>query len=549
MQNLIDFLIQLSGGLMNLGIYLLGLFFFFLVVRTFFSSPTKKIDSEKGTAHFAERREIQHLLHPAGEQPAAGSLLIGKWHETSMFRAKHKWLVLPRSLTTRHTLIAAPSGAGKSRTLFLPNLVSHKQKVSFIATDPKSELWTFTALQQIRPIRFAPTDPDNSTTFNWIPLCKDIEIAQHCAEAIVHAQEKGTTEPIWSNAEESLLTAIFVYTAHTNAPTPMHAYELLTSGISNIIKVLGESRNQTALREIRSFQEEDPKHQSSAIKGLRGKLKFMENPKIQRFTSSTIEPFNFKELRHKPTQIYWCLNQSGVKKLQVLSTLFFSLAILQLLDERGNIPVNLYLDEFANIGKLNDFERDITLLRGQDIAVVAGVQSVSQISSIYGPDNAKTIIENFNNKIILPGLQDETAENFAKLLGNFTYTDIRVSNSENEQGKSTSESYYTSQRQLKTADELRRLPQGNSILISTNLPIVALRTLFYEGKEHPDPVQIIGTDSKDYVIISQTYNEEKAPKAKKFSAKKEIPSFEEFEEFEEEDDFFPPVKKTKKVER
>lgn len=493
-----------------------------------FGSNKQSSSTEKGSAHFAERGEISKFLKPMTAAQEAGTLLIGKYKEKSFLRLTHKFFVLPRNLTSRHTLIAAPNGAGKSRSLFLPNL-SITQKVSFIATDPKSELWELTSGAQLNPIRFAPTDPTQSAAFNWIPLCKDVRTAKRCAEAIINAQATGKADPFWSNAEQNLLTAVFIHTAETDTPTPAHAYEILTAGTTMLCNTLINSPSDTARRAGRTFTQADVKIQTGVSGGLIGKLQFLDDPNVRRFTSSSTKAFNFAELRHKPIQIYWCLKQSDVTELQPLTALFFNLAILQLIDESGDVPVNFYFDEFANIGKLNNFEKDITLLRGQNIAVIAGLQSKSQLAAIYNRDNANTIIENFNNKIILPGLQADTAEDFAKMLGKYTFEDIRTSRGTSSSpnsffnSHSSNESYYTSERQLLTADELRRLPQGNCILISTNIAPVYLETNFFKGEKNQ--AEINGCAAE---LATPNYNMTlTAPKAKK--EKLQIAEFEDFE--------------------
>jgi type IV secretory pathway TraG/TraD family ATPase VirD4 len=467
----------------------------FIKTRSGKGSSSGQVETEKGSAHFAERKEIKHLLKPM-ERPAPGDILIGKWNEKGWFRLKNKFVVLPRGLASRHVLVAAPSGAGKSRTLFLPNL-SIGGKQSFLCTDPKSELWEHTSGKQTNPIRFAPMEA-KSAAFNWIPLCTDVRTAKRCAEAIIHANE-GRPDHFWTPGEQDLLTALFVHTAHTEQPTPAHVYEILTSGAEKLSNILMDSESEVARRTGTGFVEADTKVQTGFVQGLKTKLNWLDDPAIRRFTSSTIIPFSFGSLRHKPAQVYWCLRQSDVSELRPLTALFFNLATLQLLDEEGGVPMTFFYDEFANIGKLNNFHVDITLLRGQKIAVVAGLQSRSQLNSIYGPDNASTILENFNNKILLPGLQMNTAEDFSKMLGEFTYTDIRTSTGSSGKGwfnKSSSQnkSYYTAARRLMTADELRRLKENEVILYSTNLPPLFLETVFYLEPPAEAQVKEIGIE-------------------------------------------------------
>jgi type IV secretion system protein VirD4 len=453
-----------------------------------FKGRKQNVDTEKGSAHWAARREIRHLLKKASKPPDAGELLIGEYLETSWlpWRLRSKNFVLNRNLTSRHVLIAAPTGAGKSVTLFLPNLVFPSRQSALI-TDVKSELWNLASGFQTNPVRFAPMERETAS-FNWIPLCKDFRTAARCAEAIAYAQGMPKSDPYWINGELRILTAIFSHVAHTDEPFPTHAYELLNTDVDILADILRNSPSETARRAAVKFAKAKDEHKNSFTDSAANKMTWMEDPNIRRFTSSTKIPFDFGSLRHKPTQVFWCLKQTDVNGLKGLTTLFFNLAILQLLDESGKIPVTFFLDEFANVGRLNNFESDITLLRGQNIAVVAGLQDRSQLNTLYGTSQANTILSQFNNKILLGGLTDETAEMFSKLLGEFTYTDIRTSSGKSSgQGwfsnHSSNESYYTSNRRLMTADELRRLPQGENVLISTNLPPIHLKAVVYTSKQ------------------------------------------------------------------
>jgi type IV secretion system protein VirD4 len=470
--------------------------FLFLLKKGVFSglrSQKDNVDTEKGSAHFADRSEVKHLLKAANQPPPAGELLIGEYAETSFmpWRLKNKNLVLNRNLTSRHVLIAAPTGAGKSATLFLPNLV-FPSKQSALITDVKSELWNYTSGFQTNPVRFAPMEKE-SASFNWIPLCKDIRIAARCAEAIAYAQGVPKSDPYWINGELRILTAIFSHCAHSDEPLPTHAYELLNTDVDVLADVLKNSPSENARRASVKFAKAKDEHKNSFTDAAANKMTWMEDPNIRRFTSSTKEAFDFGQLRHKPTQVYWCLKQTDVTGLKALTTLFFNLAILQLLDESGKIPVTFFLDEFANVGRLNNFESDITLLRGQNIAVVAGLQDRSQLDTLYGKSQATTILSQFNNVVLLAGLKEDTAEMFSKLLGEFTYTDIRTSRGSSSSSKgffnsssSSNESYYTSQRRLLTTDELRRMPLGENILISTNLAPIRLKAILYDTKKHPE---------------------------------------------------------------
>jgi type IV secretion system protein VirD4 len=434
---------------------------------------------QHGSAGFAYNNEIKELTN----QPfKAGDIQAGRVKDLLIL---NKLVILPRETALKHTLVIGPTGAGKSRSFFLPNCYDAGRS-SFIATDPKSELWNLTAANQIKPLRFAPAEPNNSAPFNFVAYCKSIDYAEKVAGAVVHASgtAKGA-DTHWTNGEEQLLTAILIHTAHSETPTATHAYELLTSGEKTMCEILENSDQRTAQRLVSSFANSDEKFKTSVVQGLSGKLRFLESPAIRRFTSSTQHAFEFGALREKPIQIYWCLEQDDVARLQVLTTIFFSIIITQLLKQRtGQTPVNLFFDEFANIGKIKGFESHITLLRGQGIAVSAGLQSTAQLANIYGPAAGKVILDNFNNKFILSGLQGESAEEFSKQLGEGTHYEQTTSYSNTPDGligsrTTTSTGDKTHGRRLLTADELRRMPKKQAILISTNLRPVKMKRLFF----------------------------------------------------------------------
>jgi type IV secretion system protein VirD4 len=466
----------------NSDYFLIGGFLLFVLIvilqKVFSKSRTGSGNGDQhGTASWAKYGDMKELV----TDYQAGQIEVAKVKDFGIFP---RLVTLPPPLALRHVLIAAPTGVGKSRSYFLPN-VYNAGATSFIATDPKSELWELTAFNQVRPIRFAPAEPDESASFNFITYCKDVEGAENCAEAIVHSKGQGKGDfAHWTNTEVKILIAVFLYVAHSDAPTPLHAYKLIAAGIQTLCDTLLSSTNADVVELATSYADEDPKFQGSILSGLTGKLKFLQNPKIQRFTSSSAEQFDFTQLRDRPTQLFWCMAEADVDKLQPLTAIFFAVAMRQLVEaESRKIPVNLFFDEFANIGKIKNFENKISIFRGQGIALSAALQSISQLETTYGPTAAATILENFTTMLILDSLKAKTAEEFSKALGEYTYTEETESKSKSggllNKKVSDSSSIKHHARRLMTADEVRRLHKKKIIILTGNLkPIMATRLFF-----------------------------------------------------------------------
>ncbi len=437
---------------------------------------SSKESDQHGTAGFAYTKEIKQLT----TQYNTGDIKVG---EVKDLKVLTQLVNLPRDLALMHTLIVGPTGAGKSRSFFLPNCHDAGNS-SFIATDPKSELWEETAYNNIAPVRFAPTDPDNSAPFNFVAYCKNLDFAENVASAVIHSRGTPKGDPFWWQNEERILIASLLHIANSTVPTATHLYEILSLDVEETCAILLNSPQADTRRLVRPFMGNKPEQRSGVLTGLTGRLNWMNNPNIRRFTSSDANAFNFGQLREKPVQVYWCLEQDDVSKLQTLTTIFFSIIFTQLLKQKtGKVPVSLFFDEFANIGRIKNFENHITLMRGQNVAINAGIQSISQLDSLYEKADAETILDNFNNKLLLAGIQGNTAEKFSKQLGNYTYTSNTESFSESGGifNKKVTKSTGTKEhaRALLTADELRRLDRNKIILISTNLRPIMMKRLFF----------------------------------------------------------------------
>jgi type IV secretory pathway TraG/TraD family ATPase VirD4 len=149
-----------------------------------------------------------------------------------------------------------------------------------------------------------------------------------------------------------------------------------------------------------------------------------------------------------------------------LISLFWTVLLHQLINSSGPVPVTLLLDEFANTGKIPNLH---AVARGRDIAIWLGLQSLSPLDALHGQEAARTIRDNSTTKLALAGLDHTSAEEISRALGEGTalvtrttrtpegWLNIRVSYSDHEVS-----------RRLLTADEVRRLPSDELLMISAN---------------------------------------------------------------------------------
>ena len=194
---------------------------------------------------------------------------------------------------------------------------------------------------------------------------------------------------------------------------------------------------------------------------------------------------DFKKIGEEKTAVY-VISSDTHAAYDFLLTIFFSQMIQQLYDfadeKGGALPVPTYfiLDEFANIGKIPDFDKKISTSRSRKISFSVILQNLDQLEAVYKESN-ETIMGNCDTHLFLGSNSQKTVEYFSKALGEKTI--FRESESVNKdkddwkQGKSVSEQNMA--RALLTPDELRRLDVDDCIIYEKGLKPIKARKYYY----------------------------------------------------------------------
>jgi type IV secretion system protein VirD4 len=96
-------------------------------------------------------------------------------------------------------------------------------------------------------------------------------------------------------------------------------------------------------------------------------------------------PFNWKELRNRPTTVYVILPVRYLMPMARWLRLCIASALTELLvEERRGLPVFLLMDEFAALGHLSIIEATMSLSAGMGLTMLPVLQDVGQLKEIYG---------------------------------------------------------------------------------------------------------------------------------------------------------------------
>ena len=138
------------------------------------------------------------------------------------------------------------------------------------------------------------------------------------------------------------------------------------------------------------------------------------------------------------------------------------------------------LDEFANIGKIPDFDKKISTSRSRKISFSVILQNVDQLEAVY-EKSYETIMGNCDTHLFLGSNSYKTVEYFSKALGEKTIERDSISINRDKQnwrtGKSVSDQVMA--RALMTPDELRRLDNDLCIIFEKGIKPVKAEKYYY----------------------------------------------------------------------
>lgn len=413
-------------------------------------------------------------------------------------------------LGSNNVLLIGGTGEGKSRNTIKPNVYSLPtdpktgKAMSMIFTDPKGELYQDTAgfLEangyETKIFNLNADGMANSDTYNPFKYITTADSLMVMVDSVVSNANGGNTpkDPHWTNTAKSLLNSI-CYAVYYEFPFAQQNFTTV-SELLNMIWATEEDSDDKCdydlwleeLEKTSPYGSEHPaivwRHKvaahgsemSSIVSTAQAAVRVFASKQIQRLTS--VDTIALDEIGDRPTAIYLCIpttNDTYSFLLGLMYTqLFESLYNKAQGVYSGALPhhVILWLDEFANIGKIPGFDRKIATFRSVNISAVIVVQSPNQIETLY-EKAYQDIMDNVHQTIFIgSGGQGEKAATawVSKALGQKTIvaeqTSVRHApggiNMLGIDDRTAEHSYSATQRQLMTQDEVYRLPPTDCLV-------------------------------------------------------------------------------------
>lgn len=387
----------------------------------------------------------------------------------------------------KHLLLVAPSGTGKTTSYVVPSiLLQLQQGGSIVVTDPSGEIFNLTsayARQQGYEIKvFNVSQHKESLTYNPILHANTHRDIANLARILVEsAFESNSNNSFWNDGASTIIELLIQLLKAQPLKYQNLAnvrYLLNNFGLTGdaLFPLFSQSNiNQSLFTEFQSFLNQEPKILHGFLSTAKTALKSFTDTDLCQLTAT--DSLDFRVLRKKPTILYIICQESLIPHysfmLKILYSQLFSFVMEGLQSDIQ--PIYMYMDEFGNIGKINDFNTILTTIRKYGVSISLILQDIQQLTNIYGHTQASIIMNGgTSSKLFLSGMSHTSCQEVSNLLGNATIEDV------NKWTQRKSAAYG---RALLTPQEIRTLKQGLGIFIhGSELPIQLKMVPFYQNK-------------------------------------------------------------------
>lgn len=411
----------------------------------------------------------------------------------------------------RHNLnvvVIGGSGSGKTRFYVKPNAM--QASGSYLFLDPKGELVrSLGGFYESLGIPVTVIDLVHfKGHYNPMHYIDSDEDAVKLAYAIVNNTKPKDApasggDKFWDDASVLLISALILYLIY-EAPVYEQNFSTLMYMIQNCQMEEGDMGPNPLEMLFNELQERDPLHpavlQFNSFK--LGSTKTLQSVLIT--ASANLYMFNtaqFAEMTNTDTmflprlglekRVIFCVIPDNDKTYNFLITMLYTQLfdqLFRLADSEpkfdGALPVHVrfMMDEFANVALPSNFKNILAVCRSRNISCDIILQSKSQIQSLY-KDDWEGMIGNCDSLIYLGGNEYATFEWLSKYIGKMTERTKSQSIGRGSRG-SSSDSYQLTARDLCSPDEIRRMDDGDCLVLLRSEPPVIDRK--FDLMRHPN---------------------------------------------------------------
>lgn len=463
----------------------------------------------RGVEHGSARwGDVHQICKRYADKEYTHNLLL-----TQNFRMSQEVYKHQRNL---NVLVAGGSGAGKSRTYAVPNILQCSQAeskkgggCSIVVTDPKGELLRKTGglLERMGyEVRvFDLINPDTSFCYN--PFCyvhDDKDVLKLINNLIRNTTPKGSqaSDPFWEKSETALLQALMLYLLHEAPPEEQNfpmIMEMLGSAqvkeedeeYQSPLDILFErlemrKPDSIAVKQYQIYKQAAGKTAKSILISVGVRLATFNLKEIANLTCT--DELDLASIGEKKVALFCCIPDADTSLNYLVGMIYSNLfqTLYYVADRKYGgrlpVPVHCIMDEWPNVALPDDFDKILATMRSRAISCSIIIQNMAQMKALF-KDSWESLVGNCDEFLYLGGNEKEGHKYISELLGKETLDTNTYGQTKGRNG-SYSTNYQQTGRELFTPDEIRLLDNRKAILfVRGERPMLDDK---YNLKKHPN---------------------------------------------------------------
>ncbi len=418
-------------------------------------------------------------------------------------------------------LLAAPTRSGKGVAIVVPNLLNYRD--STVTLDIKLENFKLTskfrAAHGQKVFLFNPFAEDGCTHC-WNPLDgisrdRNFRVGDVLAVGQALFPADHTKEAFWNEQGRNLFLGLALFLLET-PELPCTLGEMLrqSSGKGRPIKdhiqgliadrvAKGDPLSDECTDALNRFCSTSENTMASILATFNAPLTIFANPIVDAATSTS--DFDIRKVREERMSIYIGIQPNRLADAALLVNLFFS----QLVDlNTKELPQNnpklkyqclLIMDEFTALGRVGPIAKSNAFIAGYNLRLLTIIQSISQLESVYGDKETRTLVTNHALQVLYPPREQKDANEYSEMLGYLTEKSLSTGTSSprgalfaGNSHPTASENLSDQRRALLLPQELKELDQSKEIIIAENTkPILCEKARYFSDAVFIDRLKLV----------------------------------------------------------
>lgn len=377
----------------------------------------------------------------------------------------------------RSMLVLAPSGAGKTPRIVVPQILCHagpcvtgsvKADVLHLTLKRRQEMGTVHVID--------PSGASGLTSSRWSPLMgvTDFGSASRAAKWLCESSKSGDGSGIegaayWDSLGRRMLACLLWAAASSKLGMAQVARWAQSGNEERVAALLEEAGDPRAVDMWSAHRQQEGRTKTSVSNTAWTVLEDWTHPDITAIVDendSDRPVLDLDEVLSSASTLYLVAPASEQAMFTpIFETIInaFVMRVEELAAKNGGLaldpPLLLALDEAANIAPVRELDKVASKSAGEGIVVLSIWQDEGQINRIYGADRARTVMSNHYGKLYMPGItDDQTLSNLSKMIGHDTVN--RVTHQQH------GNSWTATDIEVAPPSYLRSLPRDEAIVIS-----------------------------------------------------------------------------------